>query len=398
MHLPPRLATSLPLCYTYLTLQGAPVVLKRLFVRSDFILLAVVLALSCFGAMMVASATHHYATSGSAAGSVKLKVQIVSLLLGLGLMVLLMSIDYAKLLHVAPLILGGCAGLVLLTLVLGHAIRGSARWIPIGPLHLQPSEFAKLGVIIALSFYLSLRAEESDLASLRVFVQSLLLAFAPACLILLQPDLGTPLVLFFVTLTMLFVLGTRPLYIGGAVLLALLMLAAAWHTNVLKGHQKERIMSFVNPEMDPQGAAFQLNQSLIAVSSGHFLGKGLFKGTQSNLAFIPDQETDFIFAVVGEELGFAGSVSLLALLGLLIWRCFAVAAEAKDAGGRALAVGIGAMFIIQVIVNVGMILGVMPVKGLPLPFLSYGGSAMMTNCAAVGIVESVYMRRHKIAF
>jgi rod shape determining protein RodA len=373
-------------------------VLKRLFVRADFLLLAVVIALSCFGAMMVASATHHYATSGSTTGSKDLMVQIVSLLLGLGLMVLLMSIDYAKLLHVAPLILGGCAGLVLVTLVLGHAIRGSARWIPLGPLHLQPSEFAKLGVIVALAFYLSLRAEEADLGSLRVFVQSLGLAAVPAFLILLQPDLGTPLVLFFVTLTVLFMLGTRPVYLAGAVILAALLLTAAWHTNVLKEHQKARIMAFVNPDADPQGATFQLRQSLIAVGSGHFAGQGLFQGTQSNLAFIPDQETDFIFAVVGEELGFAGSVSLLALLGLLIWRCFAIAAEAKDAGGRALAVGVGAMFVLQVLVNVGMVLGVMPVKGLPLPFLSYGGSAMMTNCAAVGIVESVYMRRHKIAF
>jgi rod shape determining protein RodA len=348
--------------------------------------------------MMVASATHHYTTSGSATGSTKLMVQIVSLLLGLGLMLLLMSIDYAKLLHVAPLILGGCAGMVLLTLVLGHAINGSSRWIRLGPVNLQPSEFTKIAVIIGLAFYLSMRAEEGALDTLRVFVQSLGLALAPACLIVLQPDLGTPMVIFFVTLGVLYALGTRPVYVLAAIVLAAVMMTAAWHTNLLKPYQKDRIMAFLNPDADPLRSGYNLNQSLIAVGSGHFLGKGLFQGTQSNLAFLPEQETDFIFAVVGEELGFAGSVALLALLGLLIWRCFAVAAEAKDAGGRALAVGVGAMFLIQVIVNVGMVLGVMPVKGLPLPFLSYGGSAMMTNCAAVGIVESVYMRRHKIAF
>ena len=372
--------------------------LKRLFVRSDFILLAVVVALSCFGAIMVASATKHLNTGGMGGASTKVLVQLISLGLGLGLMVLLMSIDYSKLLHVAPLIMGGCILLVLITLIIGHAIRGSARWIPLGPLHLQPSEFTKIAVIIALAFYLSVRAEDMDLSSLRVFVQALALAFGPSCLILLQPDLGTPLVLFFVSLTVLFVLGTKPVHVVAAVLIAVLALTVAWHTNLLHDYHKKRLLAFIDPGADPLGAGYNVRQSLIAVGSGHFLGKGLFQGTQSNLAFIPEQETDFIFAVVGEEMGFLGSLFLLALLAMLVWRCFAVAAEAKDAGGRALAVGIGAMFLLQVVVNVGMALGMMPVKGLPLPFISYGGSAMIANCAAVGIVESVYMRRHKIAF
>lgn len=372
--------------------------LKRLFVRADFILLAVVIALSCFGVILVASATKHLTTGGMGGASTKVLVQLLSLGIGLGLLLLMMGVDYAKLLHLAPVLLGGCLLLVVVTLVLGHAIRGSARWIPLGPVHLQPSEFTKIAVIVALAFYLSLRAEDMDLSSLRVFVQALALAFGPALLILLQPDLGTPLVLFFVSLTVLFVLGTKPVHVAGAVLLAVLALTVAWHTNLLKPYQKERVLVFLNPGADPQGAGYNLNQSLIAVGSGHLLGKALFQGTQSNLAFIPEQETDFIFAVVGEEMGFLGSFFLLTLLALLVWRCFAVAAEAKDAGGRALAVGIGAMFLLQVVVNVGMVLGMMPVKGLPLPFLSYGGSAMVANCAAIGIVESVYMRRHKIAF
>ncbi len=372
--------------------------LKRLFLRADFILLAVVIALSCFGVVLVASATRHLATAGGGAGSTKVLVQIISLVLGLGLIALLMSIDYAKLLHVAPFILGACLTLVLITLVLGHAIRGSARWIALGPVHLQPSEFTKIAVIVTLAFYLSLRAEDTDLSSLRVFVQGLALTLGPAFVILLQPDLGTPLVLFFIALTVLYVLGARPLHLAGAVLIAVLSLTAAWHTNLLHDYQKKRILVFIDPSAERLGAGWNLNQSLIAIGSGHFFGKGLFQGTQSNLAFIPEQETDFIFAVVGEELGFLGSVILLALLGLLVWRCFATAAEAKDPGGRALAVGVGAMFILQILVSVGMALGMMPVKGLPLPFLSYGGSAMLANCAGIGIVESVYMRRHKIAF
>ena len=223
-------------------------------------------------------------------------------------------------------------------------------------------------------------------------------ALAPAGLILLQPDLGTPIVVFFVSLTVLFVLGTKPVHVVAAILIAVLALTAAWHANVLRDYHKKRIIAFINPDADPYGAGYHVRQSKFAVGSGHWIGKGLFQGTQSNLGFVPDQETDFIFAVVGEELGFVGGTILLGLLGMVVWRCLSVAAEAKDVGGRALAAGVGAMFIIQIVVNIGMVLGMMPVKGLPLPFLSYGGSAMLANCAAVGIVESVYMRRHKIAF
>lgn len=371
--------------------------LGRLFARADFVLLVTVIALSCFGAVMVASATQHLVLAGGAA-SQKLLVQVLSVVLGIGLMLLVMSIDYTKLLHAAPLILGACVLLLVVTLVLGHAIRGSARWIPLGPVHLQPSEFAKIAVIIVLAFYLSLRAENSDLSSPQVFLQSLALAGGPAFVILVQPDLGTPLVLFFVWLVVLYALGARPAYLAAAVVAAALLFTAAWHTNLLKDYQKKRIMAFLNPDADPLGAGYHLRQSLIAVGSGHLIGKGLFQGTQSNLAFIPDQETDFIFAVVGEELGFVGSMALLGLLGVLLWRCVAAAAEAKDPGGRALAIGVAAMFAMQVVVNIGMVLGMLPVKGLPLPFLSYGGSAMVVNFVAAGIVESVYMRRHKIAF
>jgi rod shape determining protein RodA len=373
-------------------------VLKRLFARADFTLLITVVLLATFGAVMVASATRHLQTSGPGASSNKVLVQVVSLLVGLALMALVMSLDYNKLLHVAPLIIGGCLLMLVVTLVLGHAIRGSARWIPLGPVHLQPSEFTKIGVIILLSFYLGLRSEDSDLSSPKIFLQSLGLAAGPAFVILLQPDLGTPLVLFFVWMVIIFGSGGKALYLGGALVAAVLLFTVGWHTHLIKDYEKARIVAFLNPEADPLGAGYHLRQSLIAVGSGHLFGKGLFQGTQSNLAFLPDQETDFIFAVVGEELGFAGSLFVLGLLGIMIWRCFMVAAEAKDAGGRALALGIGAMFLMHVIVNVGMVLGMMPVKGLPLPFMSYGGSAMVANFVGIGIVESVYMRRHKIAF
>ena len=372
--------------------------LRRLFVRADYTLLALVLAVSLFGGIMVASATRHVLTAEGVASSQKLVVQIVSMVLGLGLLVLIMSVDYSKLLSLAPALMGGTLLLLLITVVVGHAIRGSARWIPLGPVHLQASEFAKVAVILILAFYLSLRAEDSDLTNPRVLLIALGLTGAPAVLILLQPDLGTPLVLFFIWLVVCFALGARPVHLAGVIVAALLVLTLAWHTNILRPHQKARIMAFANPQADPMGAGWQLRQSLIAVGSGGLAGQGLFQGSQSNLAFIPDQETDFIFAVVGEELGFVGSLVMVGLLAAIIYRCYAVASEAKDPAGRALAIGVAAMFSIQLVVNVGMVLGMMPVKGLPLPFVSYGGSSTVANFIAVGLVESVYMRRHKIAF
>ncbi len=371
---------------------------KRWFVRADYVLLAVVITLSCFGAVMVSSATRHVLTEEGLSSPSKLLVQLLSFGLGLGLMFLLMSIDYSKLLSLAPVIFGVCILLLIIALLRGDAIRGSTRWIALGPLHLQPSELTKIAVVIALAFYLSLRAEESALPSLQVFLHAAAIAAGPALLIVLQPDLGTPVVLFLIWLVIMFVLGARKTHLVAAVLLALLTFFVGWQTNVIRPQQKARITAFLNPEQDPHGAGWQLRQSLIAIGSGHLIGKGLFQGSQSNLAFIPDQETDFIFAVVGEELGFLGSFVLIAMLGVLLWRCGAVAAEAKDVSGRILAVGVLAMFSVQVVVNVGMVLGLMPIKGLPLPFISYGGSAMLANFAAVGLVESVFMRRHKITF
>lgn len=371
--------------------------LKRRFARADYTLLTLVLVLSVFGAVMVASATQHVLTAEGVASYQKLIVQIVSIVIGLGLMVLIMSVDYSKLLSLAPAFMGGVLLLLLVTLVMG-AIRGSARWIPIGPVHLQPSEFAKVAVILVLAFYLSVRAEDSDLSHSRVVLHALGLTALPAAVILLQPDLGTPVVLFFIWLVVMFALGARPLHLGALVACAVVLLVVAWHTDMIKPHQKERILAFINPKADPLGPRWQLNQSLIAIGSGHLWGQGLFQGSQSNLAFIPDQETDFIFSVVGEELGFVGAVLMLGLLGGIIYRCYRAAAEAKDVGGRVLAVGVAAMLSLQVVVNVGMVLGMMPVKGLPLPFVSYGGSATLANFIAIGLVESVYMRRHKIAF
>jgi len=220
----------------------------------------------------------------------------------------------------------------------------------------------------------------------------------PALLILLQPDLGTPIVMFFVWLVMLYAFGANPLHLGGFALAAILLFAGAWGFDLIRPHQKARMVAFIDPMADPQGAGYHLRQSLIAIGSGHLWGQGLFHGPQSQGSFIPDQETDFIFTVIGEEMGFVGAVSVVLLYGLLLFRAVSVAAAAPGMFGRAVAMGVTAMLLLQVVVNIAMTIGLAPVKGMALPFLSYGGSSMVTSMIAIGLLQSIYMRRDPIVF
>jgi rod shape determining protein RodA len=201
-----------------------------------------------------------------------------------------------------------------------------------------------------------------------------------------------------VWLTMLLVFGARVAHLGAIVFAFVMLFTAAWGLNVIRPHQKERLTAFLDPNQDPRGAGWQLQQSLIAIGSGHLFGQGIFKGSQSKLEFVPFQETDFIFTVIAEETGFAGSLLVLALFGVLLWRSVSIALAAKDTAGRLMAAGIGGMFLVHIMVNVGMTVGMMPVKGMPLPFISYGGSNMLANMAAVGLLESIHIHRQKITF
>lgn len=362
----------------------------KLTSRADWTLLAVVMLLVGVGALMI------YSSTRAEMGAHKLMMQLVWIALGLVIMASLTIVDYNRLVSLAIPFLGFVFFLLIVVLITGHFVKGAQRWIPIGPLNIQPSEMLKIALILVLGGFLASREEE--VSDFGLVLTSLAWVGAPTLLVLAQPDLGTPVLIFIVWMTMLFLAGARVIHIGGIAFTFLMLFMAAWGLNIIKPHQKDRLIAFMDPDADPTGQGWQLKQSLIAIGSGHHVGKGIFKGTQSRLRFVPDQETDFIFTVVGEETGFIGSVLVLGLFGALLYRALAIAAVAKDTAGRLIAGGIAAMWLVHVMVNIGMAVGMMPVKGMPLPFVSYGGSNMLTMMAAVGLLQSVYIHRQKIIF
>lgn len=369
---------------------------QRLIVRSDLALFIAVALLLTFGCLMIYSCTHAATPAKGEARVKKVYLQLAWIMLGLMLMALTMAVDYNKIITFAPPILGVCLVLLMVVLVVGGHVRATQRWIPLGPMHLQPSELTKLAVILVLAWFLVQHEEERDTFAL--IGRSLALIAAPGFLILLQPDLGTPVVIGFVWFTMLFVLGSRVTHLVAFVLSFLLLFTVAWELNLVRPHQKARLMAFSDPDRDPRGSGYQLKQSLIAIGSGHMLGQGYRQGMQTQHAFIPDQETDFIFTSIGEETGFAGGLLILGIFAFILHRGLRVCVAAKDLAGRLIAAGVTAIILIHVFVNIGMTMGMMPVKGMPLPFISYGGSSMMTMLVAVGLLQNVYMRRHKITF
>lgn len=280
--------------------------------------------------------------------------------------------------------------------VLGHASKGAQRWIGFGAFKIQPSEFAKVIMIIALATFLVER--KNHIRSFKVFFQSLAYLGVPLLLIFKQPDLGTSLVLLAVWITMVFVLGTDIKNILIFCSVGLVLGLVVWNTGIMKDYQKQRVITFVNPAEDPLGSGYHVTQSRIAIGSGQIFGKGFLKGTQRGLNFIPEQHTDFIFTVVGEEMGFVGTITLVLLYFALIWRGLSIMAAAEDMTGRAIAAGVVGMFLFHIFVNMGMTLGIMPVAGVPLPLFSYGGSSLMANMMAIGLLEGISMRRHKINF
>jgi len=370
---------------------------RREFTRADFVLLAVVLLLTAFGALNIYSCTHTQLTEAGLDPTLRLKMQLVWIVLGLIAMLAVMAIDYNKLATLAPILYGICVALLIVVLIMG-AVRGASRWISLGPLHIQPAETIKLALILMLGAFLVRWEEEGDKDDFTMVARSLVFVGGPAFLLILQPDLGTPIVLGFIWLAMLFIFGVRLVHLGAIVLAVIVTFSVAWNTPIFKPHQKARLSAFVNPEDDPEGAGYHVKQSKVAIGSGHFTGHGALKGRMSKLSFIPDQHTDFIFTVVGEEYGFLGSVAIIAAYAILLWRGLLISLGAKELFGRLVAVGVLGLFFFHVFVNVGMTIGLLPVKGLPLPFMSYGGSNMLISMLAVGLLQSIHIRRHKINF
>ncbi len=358
----------------------------------DLALIFAGVGIASFGVLMVYSASRDKLQASGIDPAYYLKRQGVFVLVGVVAMVLAAAVDYRKLRDHAPLIY---VMTVLLLLAVfspfGEKSRGAQAWFQIGSYQLEPSEFAKIGLIVALA---ALCGHYRGRLSLRHLVFILGLAAIPFALIYKQPDLGTALVLGAVLLAVLLVAGTKPRHLALLGLLGVLGVAAVLHFGVLKQYQKQRLAAFLDPTTNTQSSAYNLDQSKIAIGSGRLGGKGLFRGSQTNLSYVPEQHTDFIFTAVGEQLGLVGSAILLGLFVLLVWRTWRAASLARDLTGTLICVGVLAMIAFQVFENVGMTMGIMPIAGIPLPLMSYGGSAMVCSFAAIGLVLNVGMRRY----
>lgn len=358
----------------------------------DPTLIAVALGLALFGLFMVYSATQQGLRTLGEDPGFYLKKQIAFLMLGFVLMAIVATFDY----RLVKVYAGIAFGLLLFTLLLvltpiGDETAGAQRWIALFGFQFQPAEIAKLTVVAALAAYLS------ELREVRLdhVWRAAGIAAAPMFLIFLQPDVGTMMVFAAVLIAALAVAGARARHI--LILLGVAVFGAiiAFHLGIVKDYQIARLQSFLDPAADPLRAGYNLQQAEIAIGSGGLFGRGYLNGSQTNLDFVPEQHTDFVFTVVGEELGFVGAILLLALFAVLLWRGFRIALMSKDAFGTLLATGVVTMLAFQVVVNVGMTMGIMPVTGIPLPLVSYGGTAMLTNWAAVGLLLNIHMRRFK---
>jgi len=321
------------------------------------------------------------------------RLRAIHALVGTLLLIVFAAVDYSALARAWRPLLAGTLLLLAAVDVLGRTAQGAQRWIPLGPLSFQPSEVGKLLLIITLAKHID---GHREITSWRQIVPLLAHAGIPILLIVQQPDLGTSMVLMAIFIAMLFAGGAPVRVIAGLGAAAAAAAPVLWQ--MLHDYQRKRLIVFLDPGVDPLGAGYALIQSKIAVGSGQLFGKGLLHGTQNLLHFIPEQHTDFIFTVVGEELGFAGAILMLALFALWLWRAGAIAAQAKDRLGMLIAVGVLAMIAFHVFVNVGMTVGLMPITGIPLPFISHGGSALVVMLAATGLLINVGMRRKKILF
>src|SRR6478609_9753823 len=366
--------------------------------RLDWVLMIAVLALLTLGVLLVWSATAQRADLTGTDPTAYLRKQLVNVVIGLVLMTLVIATDHRWVRIVAPLAyLASVAGLVLV-LAMGSTVNGSRSWLQLGGMSIQPSEFAKLAVVIGMALWVAERADVrrtqavGSRGGVADVVGMLTIAAVPAALILLQPDLGTMLVLSATVLGVLAISGAPrrwlALLAAGGVTAAVAAVAGGF----LKQYQLERFLAFTNPDLDPRGAGYNVEQARIAIGSGGLTGEGLFTGSQTRAGFVPEQHTDFVFTVAGEELGLLGAGLLIALLGVVVWRALAIAMRTDDTFGRLAAAGIACWFAFQAFQNIGMCLGIMPVTGVPLPFVSYGGSSLFASMLAVGLLQNVHLR------
>lgn len=368
---------------------GRESVLRRL----DWLLLLSAFALSCFGAVLVYSATR--TVDAGQDPQAYLKKHVLNLAIGLALGAMTMLFDYRMLRAYAPIVyVASLVGLVVVLSPLGSTVNGAHAWIQLpGGFSIQPSEFVKVALVVGLAMLLAERRDAETEPRWTDILLALAITAVPVGLIMLQPDLGTSVVMGTIVLGILAVAGTPLKWLVGLLAAGALAAFVAIQVGALDSYQINRLLAFTNPDLDPQGIGYNTNQARIAVGSGGVLGTGLFQGSQTSGEFVPEQQTDFIFTVVGEELGFVGSAVLIVLFAVVLWRAIHIALRAEDLFGTLVATGIVCWFTFQMFENVGMVIGIMPVTGVPLPFVSYGGSSMFANWMAIGLLENVHLRR-----
>jgi len=368
---------------------------RSTFSRFDLTLNLAVAALLLIGTLLVYAATREWFRSNNLDPEYYLKRHILNILIGGLLAYGTTLIDYRLLRAYAPILwLISVIGLIAVFIPgIGEEVNNSSAWISLpGGFQLQPAELAKIAIIVGIAMVLSDRDQtQKDPSDLDV-IKALAIAAIPVLLIVMQPDLGTVLIISAAVVAMIGVSGARPIWVVGLLLLAVIGGFTAVKTGAVSDYQVARLQSFVDPTSDPQATGYQIRQSRITIGSGGIFGKGLFEGPQTSGRFVPEQQTDFIFTVAGEELGFVGCSLILFLYLLIFIRAFIICRQSRDLFGRLVCIGVIAWFIFQSFENIGMAMGLMPMTGVPLPFLSYGGSSMFANLIGIGLLQNVHAR------
>ena len=367
--------------------------LRRILRNLDWWLIFAVLILMGCGLGLIDSATHSFAVSTGK--SWHFNRQSTFMLIAIFLAICTLRFDYRILKNYATPFYIFNVLILIAVMFFGTTQLGAQRWIQIGGFTVQPSEFAKVFLIICLAAFMERRIEW--LEDFKDYIPVFLYIFVPFVLVLKQPDLGTSLTFMAILLGMIFVSGFKIRWFVWCTTLFVSLMPLIWRF-VLKDYQKNRIRVFLNPELDPYGSGYHVIQSKIAIGSGGLFGKGWLEGTQSQLNFLPENHTDFIFAVAGEEFGFVGAAFIILLFMIIIWRGIAIALDADDNFGTLLAVGVTGMFMFHILVNIGMTAGIMPVTGVPLPFLSYGVSSLITNLMLVALLLNINARKQNMQF
>ena len=364
----------------------------------DPVLLVCAVAVALIGVLMVYSSTRNGVgpnklATGAPRNHAFLVKQAGFVAVGMVTMAVVASIDYRKYRDwIIPVYVIMCLMLGLVISPLGYTSKGTQARFDFAGLQLQPSEIAKVVLIVALASLLAAWRGDIDLRRLGI---ALAAAGLPMALILMQPDLGTTLAFIAITVAMFVISGVRARYLVALTVLGVVAVAFILQSSVLAQYQKDRLTTFLDPTHAAAAVVYNVNQSQTTIANGGVWGKGLFKGPQTQLGYVPEQQTDFIFTVMAEELGFAGAATLLALYAVILWRTWRAAQLARDRLGTLMCIGVLAMFMFQVFESVGMTMGIMPVTGIPLPFMSYGGSSTIACFMAIGLVQSVHMHRFR---